>query len=92
MLLVEGASIDKQLHRNHAAGTIGDAIELDQAVGVAREWFSKCSDTLLLATADHDQTSPSWAWPTSAMPICKAANPSTKWRWKARLAPRAGQR
>lgn len=56
VLLVEGASIDKQSHRNHAAGTIWDAIEFDQAVGVAREWISKRSDTLLLATADHDQT------------------------------------
>ena len=56
VLLVEGASIDKQSHRNHAAGTIWDAIEFDQAVGVAREWISKRPDTLLLATADHDQT------------------------------------
>jgi alkaline phosphatase len=57
VLLVEGASIDKQSHRNHAAGTIWDAIEFDQAIGVAREWIAKRpGDTLLLATADHDQT------------------------------------
>jgi alkaline phosphatase len=56
VLLVEGASIDKQSHRNHAAGTIWDAIEFDQAVGVARQWAEGRGDTLILASADHDQT------------------------------------
>lgn len=57
ILMVEGASIDKQSHPNNAAGTIWDTIELDRAVGVARAWaarrFSK--DTLIVVTADHDQ-------------------------------------
>jgi alkaline phosphatase len=58
VLLVEAASVDKQSHRNHAAGTIWDAIEFDQAVGVAQDWAAarRQQDTLILVTADHDQT------------------------------------
>ena len=57
-LMVEGASIDKQSHSNHAAGTIWDVIELDKAVGVGRQWAAArpSPDTLLLVTADHGQT------------------------------------
>ena len=56
--MVEGASIDKQAHPNQAAGTIWDTIEFDKAVGVARAWAAKrrSRDTLLLVTADHDQS------------------------------------
>lgn len=58
ILMVEGASIDKQSHPNQAAGTIWDTIEFDKAVGVARAWASKraTKDTLLVVTADHDQS------------------------------------
>ena len=58
ILMVEGASIDKQSHPNHAAGTIWDTIELDRAVGVAARWAAKRSrkDTLIVVTADHDQS------------------------------------
>jgi len=58
ILMVEGASIDKESHPNNAAGTIWDTIEFDKAVGVARSWASKrpTRDTLLVVTADHDQT------------------------------------
>lgn len=57
-LQVEGALIDKESHPNHAAGTIWDVIELDKAVGVARAWAKAHSSrpTLILVTADHDQT------------------------------------
>lgn len=57
-LQVEGALIDKESHPNHAAGTIWDVIELDKAVGVARNWSQAHSarPTLILVTADHDQT------------------------------------
>jgi len=57
-LMVEGASIDKQSHSGHAAGTIWDVIELDKAVGVGREWANSrpAEDTLLVVTADHGQT------------------------------------
>ena len=58
ILLVEGASIDKQSHVNHASGQIWDTIELDRAVGVGRAFLSLQKDrkTLLLVTADHDQS------------------------------------
>jgi alkaline phosphatase len=57
-LQVEGALIDKESHPNHAAGTIWDTIELDKAVGVARTWSRNHPQrpTLILVTADHDQT------------------------------------
>ena len=58
ILMVEGASIDKQSHPNQAAGTIWDTIELDKSVGVARAWAAKRpgKDTLIVVTADHDQS------------------------------------
>jgi alkaline phosphatase len=60
ILMVEGASIDKQSHPNHANGQIWDTIEFDKAVGVGRA-FANANDnrkesTLLLVTADHDQS------------------------------------
>ncbi len=36
ILMVEGASIDKQSHPNHSGGVIWDVIEFDKAVGVGR--------------------------------------------------------
>lgn len=58
ILMVEGASIDKQSHPNQAAGTIWDTIEFDKAIGVARAWAAKrrTKDTLIVVTADHDQS------------------------------------
>ncbi len=60
ILLVEGASIDKQSHLNHAAGQIWDTIEFDRAVGAGRAALRRnnhtLSSTLVLVTADHDQS------------------------------------
>ncbi|HXJ39617.1 MAG TPA: alkaline phosphatase, partial [Bryobacteraceae bacterium] len=58
ILMVEGASIDKQSHPNQAAGTIWDTIEFDKAVGTARAWAAKRPDrdTLIVVTVDHDQS------------------------------------
>ncbi len=58
ILMVEAASIDKQSHPNQAAGTIWDTIELDKSIGWARAWASRrpTKDTLLVVTADHDQS------------------------------------
>lgn len=72
ILMVEGASIDKQSHPNRAAGVFWDVIELDKAIGVGRS-FSAANPprrvsaarggnggtqggTLVLVTADHDQS------------------------------------
>lgn len=60
ILMVEAASIDKQSHPNHANGQIWDTIEFDKAVGVGRAYLNTDDDrkesTLLLVTADHDQS------------------------------------
>lgn len=58
ILMVEAASIDKQSHPNQAAGQIWDTIEFDRAIGWARQWAAKRPnrDTLLVVTADHDQS------------------------------------
>lgn len=61
ILLVEGASIDKQSHDNHAAGSIWEVIELDKAVGVGRAFATTMGSQgqprpLILVTADHDQS------------------------------------
>lgn len=56
ILMVEAASIDKQSHPNNAAGQIWDTIELDKSVGVARAWAASRKDTLIVVTADHDQS------------------------------------
>jgi alkaline phosphatase len=58
ILMVEAASIDKQSHPNNLTGTIWDGIELDRAVGVARRWANakERKDTLIVVTADHDQS------------------------------------
>ncbi len=61
ILMVEAASIDKQSHPNHADGVIWDTIEFDQSVGVGRTFAANHSNdgnlsTLILVTADHDQS------------------------------------
>ncbi len=62
ILLVEGASIDKESHANRAVGTLWDTIEFDQAVGVARRFAARTGrqslrpPTLVLVTGDHDQS------------------------------------
>jgi alkaline phosphatase len=53
VLLVEGASIDKQEHAQDGDRTIGDAIEFDRAVGVARRFAETEGHTLVLVLADH---------------------------------------
>lgn len=60
ILMVEGASIDKQSHPNYAAGQIWDNIEFDKAVGVGRAFANRTpqtlANTLVITTADHDQS------------------------------------
>lgn len=52
-LLAEGASIDKQLHAMDWQRAAYDTVELDQAVGVAREFAKQNDDTLVIVVADH---------------------------------------
>src|SRR6185436_18101356 len=55
-LMVEGGSIDRELHRLDANRAIYEVIELDKAIGVARAWSAERGheDTLILVTADHE--------------------------------------
>ena len=52
-LMVEGASIDKQLHKMDWQRATYDTIEMDKAVGVAREFADKNGETLIIVVADH---------------------------------------
>ena len=60
ILMVEGASIDKQSHPNYAAGQVWDTIEFDKSVGLGRDLLGSSpqarANTLVLVTADHDQS------------------------------------
>lgn len=60
ILMVEGSSIDKQSHPNYAAGQIWDNIELDKSVAVGRTFANRSAqtlaNTLVVCTADHDQS------------------------------------
>lgn len=60
ILMVEGASIDKQSHPNYANGQIWDTIEFDKAVGVGRTVLNadaaSRAKNLVVVTADHDQS------------------------------------
>ncbi|MBP1975931.1 alkaline phosphatase [Cohnella thailandensis] len=55
-LMVEGASVDKQLHTMDWERSTYDAIEMDKAVGVARKFAEKNGDTLIVVTADHSHS------------------------------------
>lgn len=61
ILMVEAASIDKQSHPNHAGGVIWDVIELDKSIALGRNFGTNGgtvanTKTLVLVTADHDQS------------------------------------
>lgn len=55
-LMVEGASIDKMEHPLDWQRAVYDAIELDQAIGVAKRWAAGRDDTLIVVTADHNHS------------------------------------
>ncbi|OBZ93630.1 alkaline phosphatase [Pararhizobium polonicum] len=52
-LMVEGASIDKMSHPLDWDRALVETIELDQAVGVAREFAKSHPDTMIVVTGDH---------------------------------------
>ena len=56
-LMVEGASIDKQEHPMDFDRAMGELIDMDNAVGVAKAFAQQNGDTLILVTADHAQVS-----------------------------------
>ncbi|HEY6239342.1 MAG TPA: alkaline phosphatase [Burkholderiales bacterium] len=54
VLMVEGASIDKQSHLLDTERWILDTIEFDRAVRVAKEFAERTPGTLVIVTADHE--------------------------------------
>ncbi len=54
LLMVEGASIDKQSHNMDTERWLMDVIELDRSIQLAQEFQAKHPDTLVLVTADHE--------------------------------------
>lgn len=55
-LMVEGASIDKQEHTMDWERAVWDTIELDRAVGVAKDFAEKNGDTMIIVVADHSHS------------------------------------
>ena len=54
VLMIEGASIDKQAHNMDTERWMLDTIEFDRAVQVAKDYASLHGDTLVIVTADHE--------------------------------------
>lgn len=54
VLMVEGASIDKQAHNMDSERFIMDTIEFDRAIQKAKDYATSHPDTLVLVTADHE--------------------------------------
>lgn len=53
-LMVEGGRIDHAAHANEPEKMLREALEFDEAVGLALKFASVNPDTLILVTADHD--------------------------------------
>ena len=54
VLMVEGASIDKQAHNMDTERWLLDTIEFDRAIKVAQAFARQRGDTLVIVTADHE--------------------------------------
>lgn len=54
VLMVEGASIDKQAHAMDTERWMLDTIEFDRAVKVVQDFARDRGDTLVIVTADHE--------------------------------------
>ncbi len=54
VLMVEGASIDKQAHNMDTERWLLDTLEFDRAVKVAQDFAREHGDTLVIVTADHE--------------------------------------
>ena len=54
VLMIEGASIDKQAHNMDSERWILDTIEFDNAVGRVKNFAAATKDTLVIVVADHE--------------------------------------
>lgn len=54
VLMVEGASIDKQAHQMDSSRWMLDVIEFDRSIKLAKDYAASHPGTLVLVTADHE--------------------------------------
>jgi alkaline phosphatase len=54
VLMIEGASIDKQAHNMDTERWMLDTLEFDRAVALAKAFAAERGDTLVIVTADHE--------------------------------------
>ena len=54
VLMIEGASIDKQAHNMDTERWMLDTLEFDRAVALAQAFAAQRGDTLVIVTADHE--------------------------------------
>jgi len=54
VLMVEGASIDKQAHNMDTERWMLDTLEFDRAIKVVQDFARQRGDTLVIVTADHE--------------------------------------
>ncbi len=54
VLMIEGASIDKQAHNMDTERWMLDTLEFDRAVQLAKDYAQGRGDTLVIVTADHE--------------------------------------
>lgn len=57
-LMVEGGRIDHAAHNNDVAAMLADAMDFDDAVGVAYHYAKKQPETAIFITADHSTGAP----------------------------------
>ncbi len=53
-LMVEGSLIDKNAHGKNLPETLTEVIDMDEAIGVAKDFADKNKQTLIVVTADHE--------------------------------------
>lgn len=58
IIQVEGARIDHAAHNNDIASQLWDQLAYDDALGVCLDFAAKHSDTLVITTSDHGNSSP----------------------------------
>jgi len=54
LLVVEGGRIDHAGHMNDAAALLGEMVEFDRAVAVAREYARPRPEVAVIVTSDHE--------------------------------------
>ncbi|MCB0343687.1 MAG: alkaline phosphatase [Bdellovibrionales bacterium] len=67
-LMVEGGQIDWAGHENDAGRMLHEMLRFDEAVGAALTWAKNRSDTLIVATADHETGSFGFSYSAKDIP------------------------